>query len=147
MAIDLQNPTDQSATSLVGGILDDVQDLVKQQVQLARNEVTKEVSKAADAAVFFASGAAVLFFAALVLVLTMVHLLHWISSPAGTDPATIPLWACHAIVGGPAVIAGGVLTWLGREKLSSINPLHNPATEALKDNLEWATNSRMGNKL
>lgn len=142
MAMELQNPTDQSATSLVGGILDDVQDLVKQQVQLTRNEITKEVHSAADAVVFFASGAAVLFLGALVLSLALAHLVHWIASPTGTDPASIPLWACHALVGLPALILGGVLTWLGREKLRTINPLHNVATEALKENVEWATSSK-----
>jgi len=142
MATELDNPTDQSATSLVSGILDDVQDLVKQQMQLTKKEVTEEVQKAAEAAVYFAAGAAVLFFGALILGFMLIHLMHWASAPAGTDPARIPLWACHAIVGGPLTLMGIVFTWLGRQKLSSIDPLHNPAAEALKQNVKWATNSK-----
>jgi len=72
----------------------------------------------------------------------LVHLIHWISAPAGLDPAKIPLWACHAILGVPLAVIGGVLAWLGRQKVKSINPLHNPATEALKENVRWATNSK-----
>lgn len=143
MATDLQNPpTEQSATSLVSGIIDDLQDLVKQQVQLTRKEVTQEVHNAGSAIVFFATGAAVLFFGAFFVGFMLVHLLHWVSSPSGSDPATIPLWACHAIIGVPLAIVGLVLTGKGYAKLQSINPLHNPATEALKDNVKWATNSK-----
>jgi len=141
MSTDLQNSTDQSTTALLSGIIDDMQDLVKQQVQLTRNEITQEVHSAAAAAVFFASGAAVLFFGALILGFMLVHLLHWMTSPAGADPASLPLWACHALVGAPLAILGGVLTWLGLGRLKSINPLHNPAVDALKDNVKWATNS------
>ena len=142
MATDLENPTQQSAMSLVGGIVDDMQDLVKQQIQLTRKEITEEVQKASEAAQLFAMGGAVLFLGIFILGLTLVHLLHWASSPAATDPASIPLWACHAMVGGPITLIGGVLAWMGRAKLGSINPLHNPATEALKENVKWATNSK-----
>lgn len=142
MATELQTPTDQSTVSLVGGIIDDLQDLVKQQIQLTRKEITEEVHKAAQAAQFYALGGAVLFLGLVIGGLTLVHLLHWVSAPAGSDPARIPLWACHALVGGPLILIGSVLTWLGRQKLESINPLHNPATEALKENVKWATNSK-----
>lgn len=142
MATDFQDPVEQSATSLVGGILDDIQELVKQQVQLTRKEVTEEVHKAADAVVFFALGAATLFFGALILGLALVHLLHWAASPAGSDPARLPLWACYALVGVPLALAGGGFTWLGRNRLTSINPLRNSATDALKENVKWATNAK-----
>jgi len=143
MATDFTNSTSPSATSLVSGILDDVQDLIKQQVQLTRKEVKEEVQKGADAAIFFATGGAVLFFGALLLGLSLVFLLHWLSAPAGSDPGKIPLWGCFALVGGPLTAIGMILAWLGKNKLSSINPLHNPATEALKENVQWATNAKM----
>lgn len=141
MATDLQNPTDQSATSLVGGIIDDMQDLVKQQVQLTRKEINEEIHKASEAAQLYAIGGAVLFFGFFFVGFSLVYLMHWASAPAEMDPGKIPLWACHAILGAPLAVIGGVLTWLGRQKLKSINPLHNPATEALKENVRWATNS------
>ena len=55
MATQFENPTDQSTTALVSGILDYMQELVKQQVQLTRKEVTEEVHKAAEAGIFFAT--------------------------------------------------------------------------------------------
>ena len=142
MATELQNPPEASTTSLVGGILDDVQDLVKQQIQLARKEVNEEIHKASEAAQLYAMGGAVLFLGAIIVGLSLAYLLHWASSPADADPGRIPLWACHAIVGVPLALIGGILTWLGREKVKSINPLHNPAAEALKENVKWATNTK-----
>ena len=142
MATELQNHTEQSTTSLVGGIIDDMQDLVKQQVQLTRNEISGEIQRASEAAQFFAVGAAILFFGAFTLCLALVYLLHWASSPTGSDAAKIPLWACYALVGGPLTVVGGVLTWMGRAKMQTIHPLQNPATEALKENVKWATNSK-----
>jgi hypothetical protein len=146
MATEVQNSTEPSTTSLVSGIIDDMQDLVKQQVQLTRKEITEEIHKASQAAQFFALGAAILFFGAFTLCLALVYLLHWAASPAapaaGSDAAKIPLWVCYAIVGGPLAVIGGYLTWLGRAKLETIHPLQNPATEALKDNVKWATNTK-----
>ena len=143
MATDLQNPTDQSATSLVGGIIDDMQDLVKQQIQLTRKEINEELHKASEAAQLYLIGGAVLFFGFFFVGFALVHLIHWASSPAATDAGRIPLWACHAILGIPLTVIGGGLAWLGRQKVKSINPLHNPATEALKENVRWATNAKL----
>jgi len=142
MATELQNPTDQSTTALVGGIIDDMQDLVKQQVQLTRKEITEEVHKASAAVQLYALGGAVLFLGLFIGGLALVHLVHWASAPLGSDPAQIPLWACHGIVGGPLMLIGAILAWMGRDKLASIHPLHNVATEALKDNVKWVTNSK-----
>jgi len=142
MATELENPTDQSATSLVGGIIDDMQQLVKQQVQLTRKEITEEVHKASEAVQLYALGGAVLFLGFFVGALGLVHLVHWASAPVGMDAAKIPLWACYGIVAGPLVLLGAVLTWLGREKVNSIHPLQNAATEALEDNVKWVTNTK-----
>jgi len=143
MAIDFKNSTDESTTSLVSGILDDMQTLVKQQMQLARKEVAEEVQKVAQAAIFFAASSAVLVYGAILLGLSLVFLVHWSSAPAGTDPARIPLWGCFAIVGGPLTLLGMVLAWLGWQKVKSIHPLHNPATEELQKNVQWATNAKL----
>jgi hypothetical protein len=142
MATELQNPTDQSATSLVGGIIDDMHDLVKQQVQLTRKEITEEVHKASEAAQLYLMGGAILLLGLVFVGFTLVHLLHWVLGPAAADASRLPLWACHAAVGGPLTIIGGVMTWMGRETLRSINPLHNAATDALKENVKWATNAK-----
>jgi len=142
MATAFQNPTDQSATSLVTGIIEDLQDLVKQQIQLARREVQQDIRKATEGALFFAMSAGILFLGAIVSCFALAYLLHWATSPTDADPARLPLWACHGIVGLVLLVGGGALAWAGRMKFQSIHPLNNPATEALKENIEWATNQK-----
>jgi len=137
-----QNPTEQSATSLVTGIIDDFQELVKQQFRLARQEAERDLRNATEGALFFAVSAGILFLGAIIFCFAVVHLLHWAGSPPDTDPSRFPLWACHGVVGLVLLIVGGVLAGVGRMKFKSIRPLDNPATEALKENVEWATNQK-----
>jgi hypothetical protein len=55
------------------------------------------------------------------------------------DGAWLPLWACYAIIGCILAVVSGVLITTGVVKLKSINPLQNPATDALKENVKWVT--------
>lgn len=137
-----QNPSEQTATSLVTGIIDDLQELVKQQFQLARREVEQDVRKATQGALYFAISAGILFIGAIVSCFALAHLLHWATSPVDADLARFPLWACYGIVGIALLAIGGVLAYVGRMKFKTIDPVHNPATEALKDSIEWATNQK-----
>jgi hypothetical protein len=139
MATDFHPSPEQSTTSLVGGIIDDVQDLVKQQIELTRQELKEEMRKASDAVECYVAGGGILFLGLFFVGLALVHLLHWMSSPAGADVGRIPLWGCCALVGGAVSLMGAVIAWTGRTKLASIHPLHNRATEALKDNVNWVT--------
>jgi len=111
-------------------------------VELTKKEMTAEMHKAIDAAILYAIGGAVLFIGALILCHSLAHLAHWAGSPTATDPGRIPLWGCFALVGVPLTVTGGVLAWMGKAKVQSIHPLHNPATEALKENVQWATNKK-----
>jgi len=139
MASDLHPSPEQSTTSLVGGILDDFETLLKQQMELTRQEIINEVHKARDAALNLAIGAGVTFLAAVSLFFGGVHLLHWLTGPAGMDPAWLPMWACYGIIGFILAATAGILLTAAVMKLKSIKPLQNPAAEALKENVKWAT--------
>jgi cytochrome bd-type quinol oxidase subunit 1 len=139
MATEVQNSSDQSFASLVGEIVRDVQDLVKQQLQLSRREIEDDLRKSAEAASVFSLGAGICFLGAMSLCLALALWLHWLTSPHGTDPASFPLWACFAVVGGVLGLVGWEVAYAGRRKFQTINPLNNPATEALKENVQWLT--------
>jgi hypothetical protein len=66
-------------------------------------------------------------------------LIHWLASPPNPDPAVLPLWVCFLIVGAVLAVAGGCLVLAGKSKLQTVHPLDNPATEALKENVQWLT--------
>jgi len=140
MATEVQNHSDQSVTALVGGIVTDFQDLLKQQLQLARQEVQADLTKGKDAVMALALGVGILLLGATPLCFALVHLLHWLSLPPGVvaDPSHLPLWGCFAIVGGLLTAVGASVAFLGKKKLDTLHPLDQTA-HALKENLEWKT--------
>jgi len=141
MATEVQNRNDQSLTGLVSGIVSDFQDLVKQQLTLTRTEITDDLRKTKDAGSVLVVGILILLTSATPLCLMLAHLLHWGWSPAGTDPATVPLWGCYAIIGGLLAVIGAVVTYAGKKKFDSFNPLPEQSMKGLQENLEWKTNN------
>ncbi len=133
MSAEVEYPPEQTAASLVSGILCDLQHLVEQQFQLTRREIEEELRQRAAAAAVFGLGMAVFFIDAIVICLTLAHWLHWVASPPGTDPAAIPLWVCHAVVAALLVVIGGILALVGRARFRSIDPYQNPVTEILQE--------------
>jgi Putative Actinobacterial Holin-X, holin superfamily III len=135
-------PEEASMTSLMRGIINDLSDLIRQEVRFARTEIKTDLRKTREAATVLALGAGTAVLGVLLLALMLVFLLHWLSSPAGTDPGAIPLWGCFGIVSAVLLVAGGVLSWLGYKRFESFNPLPDETARSVKENVEWITNSR-----
>ena len=142
MSVDVDDLPERTAASLVSGILGDLHHLVQQQFELTRREVEGQLRQCAVAGVVFGLGTALLLIAGLLLGLMFSHLLHWAVSPSGTDPASFPLWACHAL--GAAVFAtvGATLMCVGRAKFTCTDEWHNPATEILQERAKWPTHPK-----
>ena len=129
----MEEPQEQSALKLIRGILVDLEHLFVQQLQLTRKEIEQEVRERSVAAAFVVSGFLFFFLAAIVVCLTFAHLLHWATSPSGTDPAQVPLWGCHAIIATLLLVAGGILAQIGRLRLKSVTRCENPVTVLLQE--------------
>jgi protein-S-isoprenylcysteine O-methyltransferase Ste14 len=130
MANDLQSPTDQqNLTSLVTGILDDAQELFRQQAKLLRHEIKEDFRKTRQAAIPAALGLWLVVLGSILLSATAALCLHefagWSSS------------ASFGVVGLVVLILGGGLFYVGMQKFASFNPLPDESAEALKENLEW----------
>ncbi len=119
---------DSSVTEIVRGLLDDVRELFREEVALARAEVRQELSNAKAAAVRFAAAAVLASVGALFILtfcaLDLASLLHW------------PAWAGFIIVGVVLAIVGGVLAMSGRSKLQRVQPLPK-TSQSVKENAEW----------
>lgn len=142
MATDVQNPTERDVPSLMSGIVGDVHALIQQQVQMTRAEINSDLRKLWEAAALFIPGVGVLLVSLIAFSLMLAHLLHALASPAGTDPASVPLWGCFGIVGTATAAVGVALAFLGQKKLETINPMAGPAAQALEENVKWMTNPK-----
>ena len=119
MSTEIEDPVKLTAAELVSGVLADLQQLVEQQFQLTKQEVELELRQRAEASVVLFSGVGICFLGTIVLCLTVVHLLHWLTLPSGADPAWLPLWACYAIVTAGLIIVGGILGVVGSAQCKS----------------------------
>ena len=140
MATEVQHQSEQSVTSLVGGIVSDLQDLVKQQMRLTRQEIEADLRKYKEASSVLALGMGVLLISLFSICLMLGHLFHWLAAPAGADSSALPLWASFAVVSAIFVTAGIAMVFAGKKKIDAVgNPLQESA-QALKESIEWKTN-------
>ncbi len=133
MADDVHSSTDPSLASLVTGITEDLQQLIRQQAALIRQEVQEDIRKTKEGIIAFALGAGAAAVSVILLAFTIVYAL------AVTG---LPLWACFLIVTGIFVVSAAVLFLMGKKKLDSIHPVENPAVQGLRENLQFQTNAR-----
>src|SRR5438045_1303529 len=107
--------TEASMTMLLRGAVDDVRELFREEVALARAELRAEVSKATAAAGGFGAAAAALgcagIFLLTALALGIATAFQW------------PAWTGFAIVGDVLAIAGAIMFMSGRRALREIRGL------------------------
>jgi len=130
MATDLQSPSEPQLANLVGGILNDAQELFKQQIALVRHEVKEDFRKSKEAAVPLGLGLWLAGVGSVLLGITLALILAEIG---------LPLWAGFAVVGAVVFLAGAGLFYVGKQKFQSFNPLPDQSAKALEENLEWIT--------
>jgi len=137
-----------STTKLVSGILSDFQDLVRQQFALIKAECLADWQKTKEVGFILWISLVPAAAGTILLAFMFAHLLHWLTLPAGTDPASLPLWACYGIAGAVLVGIGGVLFMVGLRKLQSFNPLLGASAKALEENVHWLKSTvESGNRL
>jgi hypothetical protein len=136
MANDIRTGTEPSLTSLVTGIINDLQELLKQQLSLFRQEVKDDVRKTKEAAISLSAGIGILALGGIFIGLMLVYLLNW------AFPEALPVWLCYGIIGGLMLLGGGALLYAGKRRLASFNPLPDQSVEALRENVQWIMNPK-----
>lgn len=132
--------TPGSMAPLVTGIIDDLQELIKQNLALFKVEVREDFKKTKEAAASLGVGIGLAVVGALHLTLMLVFLLWWAFDSAARSAPGLPLWVCFAIVGGLFAGVGAALFFKGKKKLDSFNPLPDETADALKENVQWIKN-------
>ena len=125
----LERERDTSIAQLLGGIVTDAQDLIRQEIALARQEVREELGHAKDAGIKLAIAGAVLAIGGLLLVLTLAQGL--------ADLFNWPAWAGYGLVGAVLAIVGGVLFVSAQKQLKEVKPVPEKTVETIKENVEW----------
>jgi hypothetical protein len=118
--------------TLVGGIVTDLQTLIRQELQLARREVQQEFNSAKYGVAMLAAGVGLMAPAAISLLFMLDYLLK--------EYTTIPLWGCFGIVGGAFLLLGGLLIGAGVAKVRQFHLVPPQTAETMRENVQWIKN-------
>jgi len=117
-----------SITALVTGIVNDGQELLKQQLTLFKSEIRQEMTKAREAALSLSAGIAITALGGFLICFGVAHLIAWAFE--------LPTWAGFGITGG-ALLFIGLIAWaVGRNKLESMHPPEQ-TMQGIKENVQW----------
>ncbi|MBV9769676.1 MAG: phage holin family protein [Bryobacterales bacterium] len=119
---------ERSVSDVLQNIIQNIQEIVRSEVRLAKAELRDEAAKAKSASLAIAIGAVVAIYAVLFLLLTVVYALSLV----------MPNWAAALIVGILLAIAAGVTLASGLKQFKRVHPTPQRTVETLKENVEWA---------
>jgi hypothetical protein len=127
MAASLQ--TEPSLTSLVSGIVDDAQKLIKQEIALARREFVDGLDKTKQATTSLGIGAGLAALGGVLLSFMFVYLLH--------EEAHLRLWLSYLIVGAIVAVGGIAFLLIARAQAAEITLVPRQTIETLRENVQW----------
>jgi hypothetical protein len=142
MSIEVTERPERTSAELANGILVDLEHLVEQQLLLMRRELEREFRKYAVAVRVIALGIGLLLLDAAVLCLSLAHLMHWMASPVGADPSSIPLWACYAAISIVLSVLCAAMIFWGRSKFRTANVNHVLSSNISEEDVPWTTNQK-----
>ena len=139
MPENLQADSQPGVASLVGGILEDAQKLIRQEVTLARREAAQAWDKAKTGAALLSSALAVFALCGVMLGFMLVKLLHQYLLPNHE-------WACFGIVGGLVGLLGGALIYCGLNQINQVNLSLQQTAETLREDAQAVSDAVSGGR-
>lgn len=124
-----QSRDDRSLGDLFSELSRETSALIRQEVALAKAEMTAKATEAGKDIGFLAVGGAVAYAGFLTLLGALVVILATIG---------VPWWLSALIVGLAVVIVGYVLVQRGLSRLRNLDPAPRQTIETLKEDAEWA---------
>jgi len=121
-----------SLASLVGGLIEDTQQLIRQEAALARREIQDEWTKTKQGAALLGGALALFALVGVLFGFTLVELLHQYVLPQH-------LWLCFLIVTVLFGIGGGLLFAAARAKLEQVHLVPPQTAESLRQDVEALT--------
>ena len=118
-----------SFASLLSGAINDIRELFRHEISLARVEIRDEIANMKSAAIKLGAAAVALLLGSLLLLTALSRGLAVLFD--------MPIWAGFAIVGGLLAIIGGVMLAVAWPNLRAIGPMPERTVRTLKENVEW----------
>jgi len=119
----------ESIGGLLRGILMDIRELIREEVALARVEISEQAGRARGAAVSFAIAAVSLACGGLLLLFAVAtgiaDLLDW------------PVWSGFLIVAAFLALIGAITLASGRRQMAQVHAVPEKTLSTLKENSEW----------
>jgi len=125
---------DRSIGELFGQLSQDMTLLFRQELQLARAELSEKISQVTSNLVAVVAGGFVAYVGALALVAALILGLQ--------DLAEISPWVSALIVGAIFAVAGYVMLNRGLKELKRVDLAPRRTVETLKDDVQWAKEQR-----
>jgi len=120
------NGVQANIAELAGGIIEDAQRLLRQEVQLVRSEMQKEWDKAKSAGTELGVGAGLALVGGLMLAFMLAFLIQYLAG--WQNP-----WGGFAIVGGVLAAVGAALLMRGGQQASEVSLVPKQAIEELEE--------------
>ena len=119
---------DRPLSTVLQDIIQNIQDIVRSEVRLAKSEIRDELSKAKAAGLLLGTGALCGTFAMLFLLFTIVYALAMV----------MPQWAAALIVAVALALSAWVILNAGLNRLREVHPTPEKTIRSLKEDVEWA---------
>jgi hypothetical protein len=134
------NSTNEASVSdLISGLVNDAQQLVHREIDLAKREVAIEVGKVKQGAVALGIGAGLAVVGALLLAHMLVYLVQTLTG--------LSLWVSYLIVGAVFAIGGGLLLMQGIKRMKDVDPMPRETIESVKEDIQWIKEQNPSDKI
>jgi len=124
------DPGDTSIGEVIGNISNDLSQLFRQEVELAKAEIKVEAAKAGKAAGFLGGAGFAGYLAVVLLSFALVFGLANVMDAGWAALIVAVIW----------LIIGAVLFVNGRKKLKTVDPMPRRTVDTLKEDAQWLKN-------
>ena len=121
---------DPSIGELIGNVSNDLSQLFRQEVELAKAELKQEAAKAGKAAGMLGAAGFAGYLTVVLLSFALVFALSNVMDAGWAAVIVAALWA----------IIGGVLYLRGRTQLATVDPMPRRTVDTLKEDAQWLKN-------
>ncbi len=117
----------RSPLEIIRDIANNIQAIVRAEIELARAEVMEKVRHAGKAGILIAAGAVVGLYGAAFLLVCVYNALS-----LGTPP-----WLSALVIGVVLVVTAAVLYAAGRRKFQQLNPVPSRTVDSVREDVAW----------